>query len=241
MRLPRFALATLLALTCSTAWPQARGTQAAPSPTNSTPSAAELAGHYYLEGVREVGSELLLRPDGRFEWTMSYGAVDQYAQGRWQQQGQQLVLTAARPTEAPVYRLFKEDELRLRKAADPGRWVAIVGVPRVGPTAGVEVWFEGSGGKLGRAVSQPNGDAILERAPQGQTWVRAGLRRANSQDTWQWLSIPAARAQDRIAAFAVDDPAKLIEPAFERMVFEVSPEGLTAQHPSGQALRYRRQ
>lgn len=47
-----------------------------------TPTAA-LAGHYYLKGEMEVGSELLLLPDGRFRWMMSYGAVDQQAQGRW--------------------------------------------------------------------------------------------------------------------------------------------------------------
>jgi hypothetical protein len=35
-----------------------------------------LAGHYYLQGVMEVGSELLLKADGRFEYMLAYGALD---------------------------------------------------------------------------------------------------------------------------------------------------------------------
>lgn len=47
------------------------------------PATAELAGHYYLQGVMEVGSELLLEEDGRFQWYLSYGAVDRDADGEW--------------------------------------------------------------------------------------------------------------------------------------------------------------
>ena len=64
------------------------------------PAAAEgndaLVGHYYLSGVHEVGSELLLRADGRFEWMLAYGAVDNAATGRWTRQSKTIVLTADR-------------------------------------------------------------------------------------------------------------------------------------------------
>ena len=53
-----------------------------------------LAGHYYLSGVTEVGSELLLKRDGSFEWAMSYGAMDQQSQGTWKLRDGKLVLTA---------------------------------------------------------------------------------------------------------------------------------------------------
>ena len=52
------------------------------------------AGHYYLSDVTEVGSELLLKQDGSFEWAMSYGAVDQQSQGTWKIQEGQVVLTS---------------------------------------------------------------------------------------------------------------------------------------------------
>lgn len=45
------------------------------------------AGHYYLNGVMEVGSELLLKPDGSFEFRLAYGANDQYGKGCWVARG----------------------------------------------------------------------------------------------------------------------------------------------------------
>jgi len=47
------------------------------------PADPALAGHYYLHGVMEVGSELLLRPDGSFEYMLAYGALDELASGCW--------------------------------------------------------------------------------------------------------------------------------------------------------------
>lgn len=72
-----------------------------------TPSAAEkalaakLPGSYYLSGVREVGSELRLRADGRYSLATSYGAVDQFVTGRWRVEGKEVVFQSedALPTE----------------------------------------------------------------------------------------------------------------------------------------------
>lgn len=55
-------------------------------------TAASLPGHYYLQGVREVGSELQLSKDGRFDYAMSYGAVDIFAQGAWRSDGKRVYL-----------------------------------------------------------------------------------------------------------------------------------------------------
>ncbi len=54
-----------------------------------------LAGHYYLNGVMEVGSELLLRKDGSFEFMLAYGANDQYGKGCWAQDGSKISLVPA--------------------------------------------------------------------------------------------------------------------------------------------------
>jgi len=53
---------------------------------------AQLSGHYTLNGVMETGSELLLHPDGRFQWYFTYGALDLDAEGRWQREGSHVVL-----------------------------------------------------------------------------------------------------------------------------------------------------
>lgn len=67
---------------------------------------AAFVGHYYLSGVMETGSELLLRPDGTFAWYISYGAVDQSAEGTWLRDGDAVVLTARQPDRsAPLFAL----------------------------------------------------------------------------------------------------------------------------------------
>lgn len=85
-----------------------------------------LTGHYYLSGVMETGSELHLRADGTFEWYISYGAVDQFARGRWARKGAEVVLTAdARDRSLPLFAVLDaepwsakaEEELLRRRAA----------------------------------------------------------------------------------------------------------------------------
>jgi len=62
------------------------------------------AGHYYLNGVMEVGSELLLRPDGGFEFMLAYGALDQYGKGCWRVEGNKvLVIPEGRSAPAAEY------------------------------------------------------------------------------------------------------------------------------------------
>ena len=51
------------------------------------------AGHYVLRGVHEVGSEILLKPDGKFEFALAYGAADFEASGTWKVDGDAVVLT----------------------------------------------------------------------------------------------------------------------------------------------------
>lgn len=82
-----------------------------------------LVGHYYLAGVMETGSELRLQPDGRFDWYISYGAVDQVASGRWGRDDDVVTLLADLPAEgAPLFLAderfdWNEDiERRLRDA-----------------------------------------------------------------------------------------------------------------------------
>ena len=68
------------------------------------PGDASRVGHYYLNGVMEVGSELLLKPDGSFEFMLAYGALDQYGKGCWRVEGNRvLVIPAGRSAPAAQY------------------------------------------------------------------------------------------------------------------------------------------
>lgn len=84
-----------------------------------TARAEEVAGHYVLHGVMEVGSELLLRADGSFEYMLVYGAADFWAKGTWQHKENSVVLNSAGKKEAP-FRFLRS------AAGNPGKlcvWV----------------------------------------------------------------------------------------------------------------------
>lgn len=90
IRLQRsWLLLALMTIACTSLASERTPATAAPSPEHADTA---LAGHYYLDGVIETGSELLLRSDGRFQWMMSYGALDQYAEGRWSRRGDRVLL-----------------------------------------------------------------------------------------------------------------------------------------------------
>ena len=81
------------------ALPLAAGCVSASGPATAAggcvPGDARHAGHYYLNGVMEVGSELLLRPDGSFEFMLAYGANDQYGKGCWVARGDTIEIIPA--------------------------------------------------------------------------------------------------------------------------------------------------
>jgi len=85
-----------------------------------------LVGHYYLSGVMETGSELLLRADGTYEWYISYGAVDLFSDGTWGRSGDAVVLLAKkRVAGSPLFQAVEQlswtsdvEERLLQRQAD---------------------------------------------------------------------------------------------------------------------------
>jgi len=77
------------------------------------PADAKLAGHYYLHGVMEVGSELLLKPDGHFDYMLAYGALDELASGCWSREGGTVTLVASK-FENSMEDPMKFDRLELK-------------------------------------------------------------------------------------------------------------------------------
>jgi hypothetical protein len=186
---------------------------------------ASLAGHYYLKsGPSETGSELLLKDFGQFEWALMYSAVDYGAKGTWQVTGKRLVLSPAASPE-PVFRIFGDDEYRGTKPAEPGRWIAMVGVPGMGPVADIEVLFEARSGNTATAVSKPNGDAIVAMPPK-EVWMRAGLRRGGSKKPWQWFSVASQGSQSRIVGFVLTNLAAVQHAPFSSLTLRIDPSGL---------------
>jgi hypothetical protein len=77
------------------------------------PADGTLAGHYYLRGVMEVGSELRLLPNGRFEYMLAYGALDELASGCWSREGGTVTLVASK-FETSMEDPMKFDRLELK-------------------------------------------------------------------------------------------------------------------------------
>jgi hypothetical protein len=93
----------------------------AASPAFAGEEHKELAGHYYLSGVMEVGAGLRLKEDGSYEWFMSYGSVDQFSKGTWRVDARGVQLISAKPSDGrtPVtldgaYEWSSTAEYRLR-------------------------------------------------------------------------------------------------------------------------------
>jgi hypothetical protein len=68
----------------------------------------DVAGHYVLRGMMEVGSEMLLKPDGQFEFMLAYGAADYWARGTWRRDNDTVVLNSAGKKEEP-FRFLRSD------------------------------------------------------------------------------------------------------------------------------------
>ena len=111
-RWARWLLALVLAV--SAAMPaQAANPKKTEAPAAAT-NTASLAGHYYLEGIMETGSELLLREDGRFQWYFSYGALDLAAEGRLQREDDHVVLLPDVFQAPPQYPETEFERMQLR-------------------------------------------------------------------------------------------------------------------------------
>ncbi len=85
----------------------------------------DFAGHYFLRGVMEVGSELLLKSDGNFEYMLSYGASDYWAKGTWRHESDSIILNSVGKKEAP-FRLLRSE---------------------AGKIAGIRIWVTSKNGK----------------------------------------------------------------------------------------------
>jgi hypothetical protein len=66
-----------------------------------------------------MGSELVLKPDGQFQYMLAYGAADYTAAGKWRVAGDTVVLDSKLPA-APAFKLLRSSDLR---SPDARIWV----------------------------------------------------------------------------------------------------------------------
>jgi len=121
--------------------------------------AEDLAGHYYLQNVREVGSELLLKPDGSFEYMLAYGAADYWAKGTWRTGDGLVILTSTAAEPGPPFRLIRS---AAKKSGGIRVWVM---APNGRPVANIDVALQSAGGQ---AEARTDSEGVALFPPSGR-------------------------------------------------------------------------
>ena len=69
-----------------------------------------IPGEYYLEGVMEVGSGILLKEDNTFQIFFSYGSLDKTGTGTWKRDGRYIILNSD-PRPASDFKLISSKKI----------------------------------------------------------------------------------------------------------------------------------
>lgn len=184
------------------------------------------AGHYTLRGLREVGSELVLYENGRFEYMLAYGSYDEYAKGTWKQDGQRVILNSE-GKDAPVKFILKQTETR----PEPGIFVLVNNKAGRG-IASIDVMLQFDGNEVKTGYTQTYG---FEYPLENNRFPRAiglGLRRYNVEP--QWTQITGNKGNVFVFEF---DPGDLGQAKFRDQVF-VWDNGALVTDRNGQRMRY---
>lgn len=74
----------------------------------ASPSLAAVTAGVYDGSQTELATRLLLRPDGRFQYALSYGALDEQAQGRWVETDDAVLLTTEPAPKPPRFAVVSD-------------------------------------------------------------------------------------------------------------------------------------
>lgn len=77
-----------------------------------------ISGLYQLNGVREVGSQIDIAPNGRFGYMFTVGAYDEFARGCWSRKGSTVTLVPTRMRTGPGGKKFKRLDLKLNASGN---------------------------------------------------------------------------------------------------------------------------
>lgn len=188
---------------------------------------AALVGRYD-GGQMEIAAGLELRADGRFDYALSYGALDEEARGRWEVDGSRVLLTSD-PVAAPKFVLLAA------KPMPSERLTLTLDLPQ-----GVDRQYFSARVRLsdGRAIERQFGQEGLEipLAP-GEQAVSVSVMLPVYDLVSEAFALPRASGGEAHLRFDANDLGKV---AFERQALAVRPEGLVLQRHD-RTIVFRRQ
>ncbi|MCG2840456.1 hypothetical protein L6Q21_05620 [Sandaracinobacter sp. RS1-74] len=129
---------------------------AAPGTESASAENASLAGQYMLMGVREAAAGLELLGDGRFRYGLSYGALDEQAEGNWRREGNRILLTTSPEPRPPEWTLAETEK------GEPKQFALLLEGANGRPIRDVEVELRLS-------------DGSIVEARTGTDWLEAPL------------------------------------------------------------------
>nr|WP_167381823.1 hypothetical protein [Novosphingobium panipatense] len=183
----------------------------------------EFVGHYYLSGVMETGSELLLRADGSFEWYISYGALDQFAQGTWRREGEEIVLVAPQPPKnRPLFANLDTQPWPAEAAQKTGLAVRVIDPKSGGDARGVRVALRFADGAELEVVTSGDGMEPLPNIPSSAL-VEATLSAPYVPGQEVKVALPPVRSG--VVRFSIDVD-QVNAPPFERMALRIDGKSL---------------
>jgi hypothetical protein len=186
----------------------------------------DVVGVYYLQGVRELGSQIALQANGDFEYFLSYGGADQTAKGKWRQEGETVVLqTQASPP--PSFTKATSLPHLIGDYAQPDAKPSLVLVKISTPSREL-VWSnmlitaEFSNGKTRSGNTGRNGmlafSVRTDPEWQGATILRIAVEYPEAKVPKRWFPIESPDVKTLQIEF---EPGNLVADAFESMKLNV--------------------
>ena len=195
---------------------------AAPAAAQESP----LVGEYSLAEGPDVGGGLLIRKDGRFQYMLAAGALDERAEGRWEARGDRVCLTT---DPKPVPPTMQKGTLIAVEGSIP---TILVTWPNGRGIAGVDFTIGFDSGDTMEGYTQIYGWTMPEDEKRIPRWVE--LREAIYDITAPRFELTEADG-GKLRAIIVPNDIGLVN--FEEACAEKTERGLTLQRAEG-AMRF---
>jgi hypothetical protein len=184
------------------------------------------AGVYYLSGVGEHGSRLILQEDGKYRYSLSYGAYDEYSYGTWKAVEDLVILNSEGEPVSPEFNI-------IRKEKKPGSDINVLVKYKNKGIPGIDIYLETGKEKKYMGYTQKNGLRFIVPEVALASAIGLGIRIYKLEPIW--TDIDLEKYNDLIFEF---NPGTLGMVVFQNQIFYWKRDTLTTSR-EGKNMIYR--